>query len=129
MPPHNKQIHSKLDVREHRSPKAEKIFYRTEQNDASPKQSRLPNQTKKKGSNPVLDGSQSTMVRGERGRRERLRDKGRRRSCGRWIPGSGSGRVRRGGRATSSLQSWGRNGGGLWPRWVRREPITEEYAR
>jgi len=40
------------------------------------------------------------------------------------LPGSGSGRVRRGVRAMSSLRSWGRNGGGLWPRLVRREPIA-----
>lgn len=26
---------------------------------------------------------------------------------------------------SSSLRSWGRDGGGLWPRLVRREPITE----
>lgn len=45
------------------------------------------------------------------------------------IPGSGSRRVRRGGRAVSSLRSWGRNGGGLWPRLVRREPIIAEICK
>jgi hypothetical protein len=45
------------------------------------------------------------------------------------IPGSGSRRVRRGGRAVSSLRSWGRNGGGLWPRLVRREPIITEICK